>query len=110
MKNEFFGRLNDPTASSYVKGVCGEEVEYYLVIRDGIIHDVKYYTEGCQDILCCGQAVCRRVKGKSVEDALCVSPGEIIHSNECEFDDGRHCAILAVIGFLKAAADYMLQP
>ena len=39
MKNdlEHFGRMNNPTASALLKGVCGDEMEFRLYIKDGII-------------------------------------------------------------------------
>ena len=109
-ENEFFGRMNDPDASSFIKGICGEEIEFYLIIRNQIIQDIKYFTEGCTDIVCSGRAVCRRSSGKSIADALMISPGEIIRSGECDFEDSRHCAILAVTAFYRAIAEYMLKP
>jgi NifU-like protein involved in Fe-S cluster formation len=31
---KFFGRMNDPTSSSYLKGPCGDSMEFYLVIEN----------------------------------------------------------------------------
>lgn len=106
----FFGRMNDPTATALIKGSCGDEMEFHLDIRDGRIEDVRYYTEGCGNSRSCGRAVARRVKGRSVTDALLISAGEIIKSGECEPESGRHCAILAVTTFYRAIADYLLKP
>lgn len=106
----FFGRLNDPTSAATVRGACGDEMEFYLCIGNGVIEDVKYYTDGCGNTQACGRAVARRVLGKSVADALCISAGEIIQSGECEPEQGRHCAILAVGTLYRALADYLLAP
>jgi len=108
--DEFFGRMNDPTASASIKGLCGDEMEFDLVIRDDRIEDVRYYTEGCGNTRSCGRAVARRSKGRNVTDALSISAGEIIRSGECDPESGRHCAILAVTTFYRAIADYLLKP
>jgi nitrogen fixation NifU-like protein len=108
--DEFFGRMNDPTASASIKGLCGDEMEFHLVIRDHRIEDIRYYTNGCSNTRSCGHAVARRAKGRNVTDALSISAGEIIRSGECETDTGRHCAILAVTTFYRAIADYLLAP
>jgi nitrogen fixation protein NifU and related proteins len=108
--DEFFGRLNDPTASAAIKGLCGDEMEFHLAIRGDRIEEVRYYTEGCDNTRSCGRAVARRAKGRNVTDALSISAGEIIRSGECETDSHRHCAILAVTTFYRAVADYLLQP
>ncbi len=106
--DEFFGRMNDPTAAASVKGICGDEMEFYLVIQDDRLEDIKYYTVGCGNTSACGRAVARRAKGKTVTEALSISAGEIIRSGECEPAAGRHCAILAVTTLYRALADYLL--
>ena len=108
--DEFFGRMNDPTAAASIKGLCGDEMEFHLVIRDDRIEDVRYYTEGCGNTRSSGRAVARRANGRTVTDALSISAGEIIRSGECDPESGRHCAILAVITFYRAIADYLLMP
>jgi len=106
----YFGRMNGPTASSFLKGLCGDEMEFYLYIRDGVIEDVKYYTEGCADTRTCGLAVAQRTRGKSVLDALAINPREVIDSLQHLSEEGRHCAILAVSTLYRAIADYLLKP
>ena len=107
--DENFGRMNDPTSASVLKGLCGDEIEFYLYIKNEIIEDVRYYTNGCGNTKDCGYAVARRAKGKKVTDALSINPVEIINSGECQPDAGRHCAILAVSTLYRAIADYLLK-
>jgi len=85
-------------------------MEFYLVIEDRKITDVKYYTEGCSDTRLCGEAVARRAKGKTLLEALAISPRQIIDSAESLSEGGRHCAILAVSALYRAIADYLLTP
>lgn len=68
--NPLFGRMNDPTASASIKGPCGDEMEFYLEIRDGRIGDIRYYMDGCGHTRMCGAAVARRAKGRTVMEAL----------------------------------------
>ena len=109
-EDAFFGRMNDPTAAASVKGICGDEMEFYLVINDDCVTDIRYYTKGCGNTRNCAHAVARRAKGKMVTDALSISAGEIIRSGECEPEAGRHCAILAVTTLYRALADYLFAP
>lgn len=108
-KDEYFGRMNDPISAAVIKGPCGDSMEFYLVIKDEVIEEVKYYTEGCGNTRSCGYAVAHRAKGKKVLDALAISPSDLIKSGECLPEEGRHCAILAVSTFYRAIADYLLQ-
>lgn len=109
MEDKYFGRMNDPTSCGLITGPCGDSMEIYLVIRNEIIEDVRYYTDGCEETRKFGSAVARRVAGKTVMDALCVSAGELAREIPVE-DDHRHCAILAVTTLYRAIADYMLKP
>jgi len=109
-EDPFFGRMNDPTGAGTISGPCGDVMEFYIYVRDGVIEDVKYYTEGCGNTRACGHAVARRAQGRKVTDALSISAGEIIRSGECEPEAGRHCAILAVSAFYRALAEYLLKP
>ena len=106
----YFGRMNDPSGSAFVRGLCGDEMEFYLVIDDGTITDVRYYTEGCSGTRLCARAVAERAQGRRILDALTISPGEIIASETSLPEENRHCAILAVSALYRAVADYLLMP
>ena len=106
----FFGRMNDPTGSAVLAGLCGDEMEFYLYIREGRIVEAKYYTEGCEDTRQCGRVAAQRATGKLVMDALAVSPREIIESLPAMSESGRHCAILAASALYRAIADYLMRP
>jgi NifU-like protein involved in Fe-S cluster formation len=49
-------------------------MEFYLVIDDNKISDIKYYTEGCGYTKLCGAETARLVKGKSIGEVLSISP------------------------------------
>src|SRR3989339_1914468 len=101
-EDDFFGRMNDPTAAGTIQGPCGDTMEFYIVVTNDTIDDVKYYTDGCKNTRSCGRAVARSAKGRKVTDALSISAGEIIRSGECKPEEGRHCAILAVSTLYRA--------
>lgn len=109
-EDQFFGRMNAPTAAGLIKGPCGDSMEFYLIIKNDVIEDIKYFTDGCENTRASGFAIARRAKGRTVVDALLINPGEIIKSGECISEDGRHCAILAVSTLYRAITDYLLQP
>ena len=106
----FYGRMNDPTGAGVIQGPCGDTMEFYIVVRNEVVEDVKFHTDGCANTRSCGRAVARRALDRKVTDALSISAGEIIRSGECEPLADRHCAILAVSALYRAIADYLLQP
>ena len=109
-EDPFFGRMSDPSASAFVRGACGEEMEFYLDIRDGGIREAKYYTEGCDDTRRYGRAVAMAAQGKSLLDALGINPRQIMDNDASLAEGSRHCAILAVITLYRAIAEYLVQP
>ncbi|MDD5567594.1 MAG: iron-sulfur cluster assembly scaffold protein [Candidatus Omnitrophica bacterium] len=106
---QYFGRMNDPVSSSYLKGPCGDAMEFYLVIEKNRITEIKYYTDGCQATRACAAMVAKLASGKSIKDALSISSGEIIAKLKGLPEDHLHCSILSVSTLYRAIADYLLK-
>jgi len=106
---KFFGRMNDPTASSYLKGPCGDSMEFYLVIENKKITDIKYYTDGCGATRACAAMAAHMAYGKTVKEALAISAGEVIAKLKGLPEDHLHCSILSVSTLYRAIADYLLK-
>jgi nitrogen fixation NifU-like protein len=108
-EDEYFGRMNDASAAAYIKGLCGDEMEFYLVIENNRITDIKYYTQGCQSTKICGARLARLAKGKTIKEALSISAGKVLEDLKGLPEDHLHCSILAVSTLYRAIADYLLQ-
>jgi len=106
---KFFGRMNDPTASSYLKGPCGDAMEFYLVIENKKITDIKYYTDGCGVTRACAAMAAHMAYGKTVKGALAISAGEVIAKLKGLPEDHLHCSILSVSTLYRTIADYLLK-
>ena len=106
---ECFGRMNDFTASSYIKGPCGDSMEFYLLIKDNIIKDVKFYTDGCISTIACGSVTARLTLGKSIEEALGISAKRVFDELHEYPGITCHCSILAVSTLYKAIASFLLD-
>ena len=109
MKDEFWGRMTDPSAGAWHTGPCGDTMEFYLVIEDDIIRTVRYHTDGCEFTRFCGRTVARYVQGKSLRDALSISPRYVLDELPELPPAHRHCAILAVVTFCKAVGEFWLE-
>jgi len=104
-----FGRLNDPDSCAAIKGICGDEMEFYLVFRDDIITDVRFYTDGCEHTGICGETAARLVAGKHIDEAMGISPAAIRNEIAGLPEDHIHCSVLAAMTLLKAIADYLYR-
>lgn len=105
----YFGRMNDPTGSAFLEGPCGDSMEFYLIIENNLITEVKFYTDGCAATKSCGAITAALAQGQTIEKALCISPGEIIGQIKYLPEDHLHCSILAVSTLYRAIADYLLK-
>ena len=108
--NKYFGQMNDSSGSAYIKGICGDQMEFYIVVENNKITDIKFYTYGCIYTTACGAMTCVLAAGKSLQEALGVSAGQIIMELKVLPKSHIHCAILAVSTLYKAIADYLLKP
>ena len=105
----YFGRMNAPDYAAVLKGLCGDEMEFYLVVQNGIIQDIKFFTDGCEAAIACGEITARLAKGRSIDSALAISPKEVKDILKELPADHSHCTILAVSTLYRAIADYLLQ-
>jgi nitrogen fixation NifU-like protein len=106
---EHLGVMSEPNGFAHVRGICGDEMEFYVSINGDIIEDVRFYTDGCGHTRICGEAAARLVTGKGIEEALALSPALIMRVIANLPADHLHCTILATITFLKAMADYLYK-
>jgi len=108
--NKYFGQMNDPSGSAYIKGTCGDQMEFYIVVENNKITDIKFHTDGCIYTSACGAMASALAIGKSLQEALGISAGQVITELKVLPKSHVHCAILAVSTLYKAIADYLLKP
>jgi len=104
----YYFRMDDFTNSACMSGACGDSMEFYLYVEDDIIKKVSFYTDGCISTRACGSVAAQFVLGKSIEDALNISPKMILDKLSGLPGHFNHCAVLAVTTFLRAVADHLL--
>jgi len=109
VKDDFFGRMSHPSAGSWVAEPCGDTMEFYLVISDGVIEKVEYYTDGCEFTRRCGMAVAQYVQGKNTSDAIAISAKQVLEELGQIPQEKRHSAILAVSAFYTALDQFCVQ-
>ncbi|MCP3965208.1 MAG: iron-sulfur cluster assembly scaffold protein [Lentisphaerae bacterium] len=103
------GKFEDPTAYSKIKGICGDETEFYLIIKNNIIKSIGFLTTDCYFTTLCGNAVACEAEGKNIIEALKVNPGQILSKLGKLPKHHYHCTILAVSTLYKAIAGYLFE-
>jgi nitrogen fixation NifU-like protein len=108
-QDDFYGRMNDPSAGACVTGPCGDTMEFYLIIEDEIIRHAKYHTDGCGYTRQCGHTVAAYIQGKSIIAALSLSVKQLLDALPQLPPEHRHCAILAVSTLYQAVGQYWVE-
>jgi nitrogen fixation NifU-like protein len=83
-------------------GICGDTVEFFLKIHDGIIESVSFVANGCLNTVACANTVVSLVENKSVEQAWEITPEDVIDYLETLPLSHHHCAELVVGTFYIA--------
>jgi len=109
LEDEYFGRMTDPSAGAWHTGACGDTMEFYLVIEEGVIRKVLYHTDGCKFTRLCGRTVVEFIQGRPIREALTISAGYVLEQLPDLPEAHRHCAILAVLTFYKAIGGFWVE-
>lgn len=85
---------------------CGDMMEIFLKIEDGIIKDVKFRTFGCASAIASSSISTEMILNKKVEEAM-----EVTNKAVAEALDGlpaqkMHCSVLAEDAIRAAIEDY----
>jgi len=93
------GRVGNP--------VCGDIMELYIKVKDGIIADAKFKTFGCGAAIATSSMVTEMVKGKSIEEALKISNRTVAEALDGLPPVKMHCSVLAEEALKSAIEDYL---
>jgi nitrogen fixation protein NifU and related proteins len=96
------GRVGNP--------VCGDIMELYIKVKDGIIVDAKFKTFGCGAAIATSSMATEIVKGKSINDALQISNRAVAEALDGLPPVKMHCSVLAEEALKSAIEDYLRKP
>ena len=89
------GEMADSDGFARVTGPCGDTMEIWLKVTDGIIIQATFYTDGCGTSIASGSMVTGLAKGRSVSEALKISQQYVLDALGGLPDESKHCALLA---------------
>lgn len=100
------GRVENPDGYGIRKGKCGDTIEMFLTIEEGLIKDVTFDLDGCLNTSATGNTVAHLTEGKTVKSAWETTIEEVIVFLGTLPPDHYHCAELALGAFYLALSDY----
>ena len=96
------GRMNDPDGCGVIHGPCGDTMEFYLKVKEGVIDRISFMTDGCGPTIACGSMTASQVKGKVLDDARKLTDKNLIEALDGLPEENHHCAKLAIDTLQKA--------
>ena len=102
------GEIENPDGVGQVGNpVCGDIMELYIRVNEGIITEAKFKTFGCGAAIATSSMVTELVKGKSVEEALKISNRAVAEALGGLPPVKMHCSVLAEEALKSALEDYL---
>ncbi len=87
--------------------VCGDLMTIYIKVNDNRIEDIKFKTFGCGAAIATSSMITELARGKTLEEALKISRGDVADSLDGLPPIKMHCSNLAADGLHAAIQDYL---
>ena len=100
------GEIRDPNGYAIYTGPCGDTMEFFLKVEDGVIKDATFQAIGWAGAFSSGAALCEMIRGKTLEEAEKIEEEDIIEYLGGIPMQKVHCACLAKRTLRKAIKDY----
>lgn len=99
---------NIKAANGYGKktGKCGDTIEFFLTVDNGILKTVSYNIQGCEYTNACASSVVLLAEGKKIEQAWEITPDMVFDDLQNLPQDHFHCAELAAGTLYLAMTDF----
>jgi len=101
------GKIEAADGHGKVKGICGDTMEIFLKIKDDLIVDARFITDGCGPSIVCGGTVTELAKGRHTRDAFKINAEKILDELGGLPEADQHCAKLAADTFHQAITNYL---
>ncbi len=95
------GRVGNP--------VCGDLMEIQIKVENNVLKDVKFKTFGCGSAIATSSMITEMAKGKTLEEALKITRGDVAAELDGLPPIKMHCSNLAADALHAAIQDYMVK-
>jgi nitrogen fixation NifU-like protein len=85
---------------------CGDYMILYLKVDNDIISDIGIMVYGCPASIATASMTSELAKGKSLEEALCITEQDVIDALDGLPEHKKHCSLLAVSALRNAISNY----
>ena len=101
------GEIEDANGVGYVGNpVCGDVMQMFIKVEDGVIIDAKFKTFGCGAAIATSSIATELIKGKKIKDALKITNETVADALGGIPKVKMHCSVLAEQALRSALDDY----
>jgi len=100
------GDMEDADGFGKVTGPCGDTMEIWLKIKNAILVEATFLTDGCGTSISAGSMLTELARGKSVSEALKITQQDVLDALGGLPQESVHCALLAANTLREALKDY----
>jgi nitrogen fixation NifU-like protein len=93
-----YGKVGNP--------ICGDVMEIFIKVKDGIITDIKFRTFGCGSAIATSSMITELAKGKHVDEAIKITRSDVADELDGLPPQKMHCSNLAADALSDAIKDY----
>ena len=86
--------------------VCGDMMTFYIKVKNNRLEDVKFKTFGCGAAIAVSSMVSEMAKGKTLQEAMKITPQSVATELEGLPKQKFHCSNLGAQALHKAIEDY----
>ncbi len=86
--------------------VCGDMMTFYIKVKDDHLKDIKFKTFGCGAAIAVSSMVSEMAKGKSLDEAMKITPHSVADELEGLPQQKFHCSNLGAQALHKAIENY----
>jgi nitrogen fixation NifU-like protein len=90
------GRMEHPDAYASRVGWCGEVMEMYFRLDGNRITEASFWADGCLSTMACGDMLTTIARGMTLDNAMAITPEELIAALDGLPFKSQHCAELSV--------------
>ena len=102
------GEIENPDGVGEVGNpVCGDMMTFYIKVKDDRLEDVKFKTFGCGAAIAVSSMVSEMAKGKTLKEALKITPRSVADELGGLPKNKFHCSNLGAQALNKAIQDYL---
>jgi nitrogen fixation NifU-like protein len=102
------GSIPNADGVGMVTGPCGDTMEVWVEVKEEVIKEATFWTDGCGTTIAAGSMVTELAKGKTIAEALKISQTDVLDALGGLPEESQHCALLASDTLKEAVKDYLI--